>query len=374
MLSEKYMPQKIEEFGDKGTVEFIKKWDRKKPILISGGIGVGKTALINAISKEYNFEITRVENENISNFKNIVSTSGFYGTKLVVVEDADTIRDIKKISEGLSEAKNPVILTTNDPKSKKLAGIKKICREVEIRKPLPATIANILEKICKKEGVSAEKSILQEIAKKCGGDIRAAINDLETIIKGRKELKGEVIIESRDSAIDIFKAVGKIFKAKNLSESLEAYYSIDEKPDFTLMWIDENMPKEYQSEDISRAIYFISRADIFLERITSRQYWGFLRYVNYFIAGVAIAKSSMNYRYTPYSFPSYIIKLSRIKKEKETKHEIGRKISPILHVSSKKAALEYIPLLKILSEKKKISEKDMELFKFSGEELEYIGL
>lgn len=374
MLSDKYAPQKIEEIGDKNTLDTLKKWNRKKPILISGSTGVGKTALINAIAKEYCFEITRADNENISNFRNMISTSGLFGNKLIVVEDVDAISSIKKISEVLEDAKNPVILTTSDPKSKKLAGIKKICIKLDMKRPLPKTIANILDKICEKEKVFVEKQIILEIAKKCNGDFRAAINDLETITKGKKEVKGEILIESRDSAIDIFNAIAKIFRAKNLNEALEACYNVDEEPRNILIWIDENIPKEYQGEDVSRAFYFVSRADIFLGRIMNRQYWGFLRYVNYFIAGVSVAKSSMNYSYVQYGFPSYLIKSARIKKEKEMQREIGRKISPVLHVSPKTVAREYIPLLKILSEKKKISGGDVEIFKLTDEEADYLGV
>ncbi|PKP55302.1 MAG: hypothetical protein CVT89_08885 [Candidatus Altiarchaeales archaeon HGW-Altiarchaeales-2] len=248
--------------------------------------------------------------------------------RLLVIDNAETI-NFKEILNFIATSKNPIILTTTDVRNKKFQTVTKFCKSIEMRKPTYLQVSKVLEKIGIAEGIAVDKKILDEISKNASGNIRSAIIDFEVAATGRKKIsETDLVLETRDVTIDIFKGLQRIFKARNLSEAMDAYNEIDEEPRNMLLWFDENIPEEYKtSDEICQAYYLISRADIFLGRITNRQYWGFLRYVNKYIAGISTAKNKVNFSFVRYKFPSFLSKMSRAKGDKNMKREIGRKIS-----------------------------------------------
>jgi len=381
MFLEKYAPKSINEIIDKSAGNEIREWINKfengreceRCVLLAGETGTGKTALINALANEYDYEILYVDEENINNFGIYTEMSGLFKKRLIVIDNAENI-NFKEILDFIQNSKNPIILTTTDPKNKKFDTISKFSLLITIKKPNYLQISKILEKICANEGIIIDKKFLDEISKNANGNIRSAIIDLENITVGRKKIsEGDLILETRDRTIDIFKGLMGIFKSKNLLSAMAAYDEIDEEPKNIILWIDENIPEEYKDKnEIFNAYYLISRADIFLGRITNRQYWGFLRYVNEYLAGVCTAKNKTNFSFVKYKFPSFLLKMSKSKKEREMQQSIGRKIFPVLHVSPR-FAKSYIVLFSLLLKNKKITEDElMTKYKFDEDEIEYI--
>jgi len=89
--------------------------------------------------------------------------------------------------------------------------------------------------------------------------------------------------------------------------------------------------------------------------------------------GVNISKSE-GVNFTMYKFPSYIIKMSQTKKERAIKKSIGKKLSPLLHVSGRIIDGEYIPLFRTLLKSGKISRLDLiDRYGLSEDEIEYLG-
>ncbi len=379
MWTQKYKPRSLGEiFGNRKLIEIIKGYKWKKPLLIYGASGVGKTVISETIARELNYELIEINERNIENAKNISQTSGIFGKrKLILVDNVDQIENIKLVVQLLKETKNPTLLITSDLSSKRLKTIKTLCEKIQIRRPHTLTIVNILLDICKKEKIEVEKRLLEEIAKNSNGDIRSAINDLETIAKGKKRIKEEdlEILEKRDRETDIYNALNLILMGKDFQKALESTWNLSEEPRNILLWIDENLPRVFRGKDeINLAYHFLSRADIFIGRVMRRQYWGFLRYANPLMTGgVNLAKGNSRVNYTRYQFPMYIIKLSRTKKERDIERSIGEKLSPFLHVSEKIVTKEFIPLFRILLKNEKIDEKELvERFGLNPDELEYL--
>lgn len=384
MFTEKYAPKKISEFFDKKVSAEIEDWAKNfsEILLLTGEKGTGKTALINAIANEKNFDILYVDEENISKFEEFCLSGGLFKKVMVVVDNFDEIMD-KSFLETLKfmhkkTHHNPIILTTSNIQDyntrKKIQEISKFCKNVEIKKPTYLQISKILENICEKEKIEVKKEILDTIAKNALGDLRAAIIDLETYaIVNKKISEKDIEGNERDTTKTIFNGIKEIFKSKNLNNALDIYNKIDEDPDITLLWIDENIPKEYERiDEIEKSYYYLSRADIFRKRITSRQYWGYLRYVNLFVSAVAIAKVKPYYKFTMYSFPKFLIEMSRMRGEKEILNSIAKKFS-VLHVSKKIAIKEYIPLFSILIKKGLVDEERIkEIYGLNDKEIEYL--
>lgn len=379
MWVQKHKPKKLEEIiGNPKVIESLKEFRWNKPLLIYGPPGIGKSALVEAIVNDFDFELVEVTDENIETAKDSAETASIFGKrKVFYIDNVEQIEKIKEISQLLEKTKNPVVMTTSDYNSKRLTTIKKISEKLQMRRPTTKTIEKILQTICKKEGIEYDSMILQKIAENSAGDIRAAINDLETVAKGRKKITSEdaVFLEKRDTEVDIYKALSQILTKKGLDDAINIIYDLDEQPKDVLMWIDENVPYIYSTrEDISKAYEHISKADVFMGRIMRRQYWGLLRYANTLMSGGVNTAKKSNIRYSMFKFPSYIIKMSQTKAERTITQSISEKMSPKLHSSKKTIIKHYIPLYKILLKKGKIRLDDLAVeYRLSQEEAEYLS-
>lgn len=379
MWIKKYKPGHLDEIvGNAKLVDEIRKYNWKKPLLVYGPPGTGKTVIVEALAVDLGFELTEINDRNIENAKTIMQTSSIFGDrKLILIDNVDQIGNIALLTDAIKETRNPTILITSEFQSKRLKTIKLLCEKIQMRRLLSTTIANLLQKICKSEGIEADKSILAKIAENANGDARSAINDLEMIGKGKKKLTAEdtELLGSRNRLIDVYSALSSILAKRDFKEALNSTMNLDLEPRDTLLWIDENLPRVFKGKkEISSGYNYISRADIFIGRIQSRQYWGFLRYaVPLMTGGVNVSKGTSPVNYARYQFPMYIAKLGQTKKERSLKKSISGKLSPKLHVSSKIVVRDYIPLFRILLKNKKIAERELaERFKFEDEELEYI--
>ncbi len=379
MWTEKYKPLKVEDvLGNPKVGADLRSYKWDQPLMLYGSPGIGKTVLIEAFANEAGLELVEICDDNMEMGRCIVQTGSLFGTKkLVLIDNVDQVDKIREVPEILKAARNPIILVTSDYDSKRLATVKKMCETLQMKRPAPVSVAKLLEKICCEEGVEADKELLKKIAENSQGDMRAAVNDLETIALGRRSLCADdlSLLAKRDVVSDIYKSLGTIFFRKDVQESIRSTYDLDEQPQNILLWIDENLPGVVKEPaDLAKCIEYLSRADIFLGRITNRQYWGFLRYANPLMtAGVTVSKGD-KVNFARYQFPSYIISMGRTKKERELKKSIGRKLSPVLHCASKTVAAEYIPLYRGLLTAGRIDSKEFgESYNLDGDELDYIG-
>ena len=377
MFREKYFPKTIEDFvGNQKAASDLKNYDWKKPAILYGPIGVGKSMLAEIIARDLDLELIKINDENIEQGKNIAQSTSLFGNKkLVVFDDVDTIKKIKEVPEILESAKNPVLLITSDFESKRLATIKKHSEKFQMRKPMTVSVTKLLEKIAASEGIEADKTILTEIAEKSGGDIRAAVSDFEAAAGGKKKIvKTDLeVLGARDVGVDIYKTLSTILMKKDIKESLQSIYDVDEQPGNVLLWIDENLPCVYKGPaEIEKSYHYLSRADIFMGRIQSKQYWGFLRYSNPLMTSGITASRPEKINFTRLQFPFYLIRMGQTKKERALKKSIGQKMSPVLHSSPKEIAASYIPLYRNMLRYKKINAGELrEKYKLEDEEIDF---
>ncbi len=113
-----------------------------------------------------------------------------------------------------------------------------------------------------------------------------------------------------------------------------------------ILWIEENIPNEYQSPDeLSVAFNYLSRADVFNGRIKNRQNWSLLKYASELsTAGVASAKKFVKNKFVKYKFPTYLQKMSYTIASRAILNSACRKIGERMHLSSKEvfAQLKFI--------------------------------
>ena len=96
---------------------------------------------------------------------------------------------------------------------------------------------------------------------------------------------------SREKSESVFNVLKKVFQGKVDEKVIRAFDRTDVDLDELMLWIEENIPKEYKGEALARAYLSLATADKFRGRIYRQQFWRFLQYQNIFqTAGIAYAK------------------------------------------------------------------------------------
>jgi len=368
--AEKYKPKDLKEFvNQKDALEkflsWIKKWKPGRKALLFYGIpGTGKTALIHAFAKEKKLEFIEM---NASDFRSKLQIEDVLGqsmlqaplfkkSKIFLLDEIDGLvgrEDLggsKAIIKIIKESRFPVVLTANNPWSSRLRSLRNYCVLVKFKKITAWDVEKRLKKICEKEKIKTDREVLRQLAKKAGGDLRSAINDLETISQGKKEIeiKDLEVLGHREREVTIFDTLKIIFKTKNALAAKLSINNVDKDPDEIFWWIENNIAREYERpEEITKAFDALSKADIFKQRIRKRQNWRLKGYmIDLMTAGVALSKKEMYRKFTRYQYPSNIIVLGRTKVERREEKERLIELSKQLHCSTKKIRKEFLPFFK----------------------------
>ncbi|MCS7118799.1 MAG: replication factor C large subunit [Archaeoglobaceae archaeon] len=405
LWTEKYRPSKINEIvADKEIIDKVVEWAKKwienswKPLLLSGPPGVGKTSIVLALANTMGWEIVEMNasdqrnweiiekvvgegafNETISKEGEFLSTK--YGRmKLIVLDEVDNIH--KKEDVGGETAlirilkkrpRQPLVLIANDPYKLSLE-LRKLCDFIELKKLTKKQILKVLQKICEKEGIECKKEALDKIAENAGGDLRAAINDLQAIAEGKNSISIEdIVIGKRAQEVEIFRLLQKIFKT-NYSAYGDAMV-IDEAPEDLIQWIEENLPLEYQEKSLLAGYIAISRADVFLGRVRRRQAYQLWKYATFLMTdGVQQIREEKKSGFIRYKRPQIWQLLFQTKQKREIRDRILKKISIYSHLSTKKANSEMLPIISFLLRTIDIerSARIVTFYEFSKEELEFL--
>lgn len=390
--TEKYRPKNFAEF--RGQEEAIEKTRlffnnfansknrfKKKAILFYGSAGTGKTTLAHIIAKETNSEIFEL---NASDFRNktklneilrpaIQQQSLSKTKKIILIDEADGISGyydtggIPELLRLIELSPYPVIITANDAFSKKLAPIRKKVEMISLERIDSKLIVDVLMDILRKENLFINLNILQGIASRVKGDVRGAINDLQSVARTRDPTLLE--FSEREKETDIFNALKQIFKETPKKEMLGLYDSVKMPLDEILLWIEENIPEEYSGEALARAYQALSKADIFRGRIHRQQYWRFLVYQNIFTSyAIANAKKEPNKNFTKYKKPERILKIWLNNQRQAKQKSIAQKYSKLVHVGEKRAMREF-PIIKQIVKSNSAIQKELRL---NDEEIEFV--
>ena len=244
-----------------------------------------------------------------------------------------------------------MILIAIDFWDQKFKALRPYCENVEFRKLTYKEIMKRLIFILDEEGVQFDEAAVELIAKSSNGDLRAAINDLETSIAGINKLTtNDVFLCDRNIKKNVFSAMQKIFKSEFSGEVIDVFDTAAIDLRTGILWVSENICNEYKTpRDAAEAYEFISRSDIFLSRIRRRQYWGFYKYAKILsTAGVNLSATEKSSRFVRYSFPSRLLKLSESKNMRSVLKSTAKKIASKLHVSSDIFLRDYVSMMKIL--------------------------
>ena len=377
-------PLKVSELlGNSDAFAAAREWavswqngSKPKPLLVCGPPGVGKTALAHALSSEFGWELFEFnasdlrDEESVANLLSNATRSGslFGGRRLILVDDVDALSGrydkggAGAVAKVLASSQQPILLTALDFYDRKLQTIRTYCQHLELRHIHQASVAKMLRYLAQEGGIPLTPEQLEKIASSSGGDMRAALNDLQ----------GRNPFSSRDSPQNIFEVLRTILKSEKYAEARKAAFSSDVEHDTLKLWVAHNIPLEYEKPfDIAEGYSALSRADIFDGRISRNQYYGYLRYSNDLLSsGVALAKGAPYRKYTPLAFPDYLREMGATKGSRATRKAVLRKIAAACHCSPAQAQ-SYLPIIELMA-KSHPAEAAQE-FGFEEEELAFVA-
>jgi replication factor C large subunit len=383
--SEKYRPKDLDDVvGNPTAVAELRKWaaswqkgrPEKRAVLLQGPPGIGKTSAALALANEMGWSIVEMNASDSRNAEAIqeVATRGALqqtfsetgeflraeegGRKLIVLDEADNVfgredrGGIAAIVETIQRSRQPIALIANDyyGLTRRSSSLKRLCKAIKFQGIHDDAMKNILRTIASEEGVDVSPDVLDVIVERAGGDLRSAINDLESVAIGRKTILSDASrsLGSRDHERTIFPAIEEILRSGDARRARDAARELDESPEDLILWVDQNMGPEFgRPDDLVRGYAALSRADVFLGRTRRRQNYGLWSYAKELMSsGVAVARRGRA-RGGQLEFPYFLIQMARSRAQRGARNAVAKKLALFLHVSQR-LILNELPTLRSL--------------------------
>jgi replication factor C small subunit len=257
MWVEKYRPKKISEIVNqkdiKGSLSALLKNQEEMPhLLFSGSAGVGKTTTAICISqeilgdkwKDYTLELNASDERGINMVRERVKKfSRFAGLdteipfKIIILDEADEMTSdaqtaLRRIIEDTAKFCRFILIANNI--SKIINPIQSRCAVFKFSQIDEKEITTHLKTVLKKEKGKADEKGLKEIAQYAGGDLRHAINLLQTAASTgditQDSVKAAAGLTKTNDVDDVLKLAvsGKIQDSRNKMIELIKVYGMSE--------------------------------------------------------------------------------------------------------------------------------------------------
>lgn len=343
----------------------------KKPLLIHGPPGTGKTSSVYALANELDYELIEINASDCRNKSSIESVIGssikqaslFKKGKIILVDEIEGIAGnedrggIKAILDLAEESSYPIIATTTE--IEEVEDIKSKFILLEFKKLPVDELTTILEGICNENKIEYLIDDLRMLARISGGDARLAMINLNLVTLDKKVQSNllQYLVPILSDNTD--EALLKLFKSKQLSIVLNSLNQFDhdlvdsfrmsvrpviyDNENCFIYSVEENLPYEYNELALSKAFDLLSKADLFHGRISRRQHYRYLVYIQHLIAAICLAKESKNIKTNVYKktsrSPKNNKKLWWLVNRKKT--SIAGKIADHAKMSSRKALKDF---------------------------------
>ncbi|MFX1265776.1 MAG: replication factor C large subunit [Promethearchaeota archaeon] len=361
---ERYRPESLKEVvgntaSVKGLRDWIESWVKGTPsvkaVLLIGPPGVGKTASIGALSRDYDLELVEFNSSDKRNkgvIENHVWKAATQQTlngrlRIILLDEVDGLSGtsdrggVNAILKIIDETGHPIVMTANDPHSPRLRSLVKRCKVFTFGSIEPKHMLDVLRKIVATQGAELAEDKMEEIVEQSGGDLRAAISDLETVLIG--EHLPEEILSSRDIRRDVEEVFRRLFMTTDPSAARQVISELDVDHRELLLWLEENVQLHLLTpRELELGLEFLSLADLSLGRIIRGQNWKLLAYVYDFLsAGIATSRTDTPYRNVQYSRPAWPLLMWQGKRTRDKQKDLLAALSTVAMVSRDRAIRTY---------------------------------
>ena len=371
--AEKYRPRTLSDLvGNGPAVKAMYDWARswrggggKKPLLLYGKAGTGKTSSALALASDMGWEIielnasdqrTKDAIRRVAGVASVTASLSGTGRKLIVFDEADNLHGTadrggaREILEVIRTSRQPIILIAND-----LYGIppeiRARCEPVLFRAVQARSIVPRLKFICSNESISCSDGVLTHIAEEGGGDLRSSINMLYGASRGRDRVAdGDVVSTGKDDRVSIFDLILALFKGREDAALLAGAQAADESPDTVLQWIEANLIHVPDPGSLALAYRWVSRADEYLGLTLRRQYYSLWRYANAIMllgSSLAAGGRGIRARLMP---PARWRRISGHRRQRAVRDSLLRKIGERTHIPQEVLREDHLTLISLLVE------------------------
>ncbi|HYM39890.1 MAG TPA: replication factor C large subunit [Thermoplasmata archaeon] len=408
---EKYRPTTLDGIvGNPAAVAELRRWadgwvrgrPDKKAVILQGDPGIGKTTAALALGRDMGWAVIEMNASDSRNAEAIERTAtrgsvlqtfsptGEFlqtqegGRKLIILDEADNVfgredkGGIAAIVRLIQNTRQPVVLIANDyyALTRRSSSLRRSCRTIKFQRVNRAAMKSLLRDVSRKEDIQVDEDVLDFVIERSQGDLRSAVNDLESLATGRKELHGDATaaLGNRDRERTIFTALEEIFRSGDARRARDSVLGLDESPEDLILWVDHNLPYEYGTPgDRVRGFERLSRADIYLGRVRRRQDYGLWSFARELMsAGVATARRDRP-RGGQLGFPQYLLQMSRSRGMRMARNSLAKKLGHYLHTSSAVVLNDILPAFKgLFSGDEELRVQMTAMLGLDGKELAYL--
>ena len=357
---EKHRPRKLDGLvGNHETIRTLKSWveswisrtPSKRAALLVGPPGTGKTASVGALANDLDMELVEFnssDKRNKDSIETLVWRAASQQTldgrpRLILLDEVDGLSGtsdrggVGAILKVIKDAVHPIVMTANDPNSPRLKDLMKVCQVFNFGLIENDDIEKILKRILSENNADVSSEALDEIIEGSGGDLRAAISDLEFQV--RSGLTSSMIEPAfRDSKRGTEETLRHLFASTDSKMARKALSESELNHDSLVLWLEENLHLHLMTpKELDEGFEQLSLADITLGRIMRDQNWKLLAYVyDYISIGVAMSRSETPFRRVKYSQPTWPLLVWQGNRKRDKQSEILASLSMVTGVSKRR--------------------------------------
>ncbi len=396
MWSELYRPKRIEQMvGNEDARIAIIKWlagwvSGTKPLLLVGPPGTGKTTLVHAMARQFEYDLIEMNASDTRNRDSlqaritpVLNNVSLFGKKLMLfLDEVDGISGredtggLDTLIDLMAEPTVPVIMAAN-AKSTKIKELAKACKTIEFNPVPPRLLLMFLEHVLSQEGKALGPGDKISLVINSRGDIRTLLNSAQSTVAGYSGAGKEITEIDIADAINGYFSSGDREAAAGLLAKADASYPDPRfeagnpearRKDMIAALFSSIVSSRTDSDSMVEMLNVLSKADVIVGRVSRTRRWSMLRYVNNIIAyGLYSSSRGKEIKYNQYAMPWPV--MGPVFARSQTIRKLTSFVAPVMHVSRKTCAGFVLPYLVRVIKDEKVDPEEFAVLNFDDQTL-----